>query len=484
MSSRPALIRSAPVSPIPGIALVRRFAGSAPSEPGFLKRALLRLCLYALPAMWGMLLVAGMHMAGVHDTHFSAHIQFLLVFFFAWVAAIECFHAGRCEMTNREHTGATAVLKSVCTAGAAAALLLRLLGDPLPSVASILIDCAVFLLAAIAIKLSFRAIAGARRPPTRLLLAVAHGSDGATSWEFVRKEVFSHRISGAFLLEDIAASCASADPLSTEDLVRAIRNDRVDGVFISANASEISTLSQQIESGGGLDTPVRFVMGLPTGYSLHDGASGAGSFYLLNTGAEPAGTLNYSLVKRAFDIVFSLAALVAGLPLFLLIALAIKMSSSGGVFFVQDRIGWNGRVFRMYKFRTMRTAPTTESDTRWTSANDSHRTAVGRFLRNYSLDELPQFLNVLKGDMSVVGPRPERPFFVSSFRRQIDEYHRRHQLKVGITGWAQVNGLRGDTCIRTRLLYDLYYLQNWGLVFDMKIILRTVFCVFKGKNAY
>ena len=132
----------------------------------------------------------------------------------------------------------------------------------------------------------------------------------------------------------------------------------------------------------------------------------------------------------------------------------------------------------------MRTAPVLDSDTLWTSANDPRRTPVGQFLRKYSLDELPQFFNVLKGDMSVVGPRPERPSFVSSFRRQIDEYHRRHQLRVGITGWAQVNGLRGDTCIRTRLLYDLYYLQNWGLIFDLRIILSTVFCMLKGKNAY
>jgi exopolysaccharide biosynthesis polyprenyl glycosylphosphotransferase len=484
MSSRSAAIHSTPVSAIPGLALVRRLKGKAPAAPEFWLRVLPRLCLYALPALWGMVMELRAHVTGVHDAHFSVHIQFLLVFFFVWIAAIECFHAGRCEMTNREHTGATAILKSVLMAAGGAALLLRLLGHPLPRVAVCLIDCAIFLLASIVIKLSFRAIMGARRPPTRLLLAVAHAGDGAPSWEFVRKEVSSHRISGAFLLEDIEASCPAGGPLTTEDLVRAIRCDPVDGVLISATSSEISTLSRQIESCGGLDTPVRFVVGLPGNSALRDGVSSAGCLYLLNTGAEPAGTMNYRLVKRAFDIVFSLAALLAGLPLFLLIALAVKMSSSGEIFFVQDRIGWNGRVFRMFKFRTMQGAPTTESDTRWTSANDSHRTAVGRFLRKYSLDELPQFLNVLKGDMSVVGPRPERPFFVSSFRQQIDEYHRRHQLKVGITGWAQVNGLRGDTCIRTRLLYDLYYLQNWGLIFDLKIILSTVLCVFKGKNAY
>jgi len=124
--------------------------------------------------------------------------------------------------------------------------------------------------------------------------------------------------------------------------------------------------------------------------------------------------------------------------------------------------------------------PPSESDTRWSQPNDARRTALGRILRKYSLDELPQFFNVLKGDMSVVGPRPERPFFVNSFRGVIEEYHRRHHIKVGITGWAQVNGLRGDTCIRTRLMYDLYYLQNWGLIFDLKIVLRTVLCVLCG----
>jgi lipopolysaccharide/colanic/teichoic acid biosynthesis glycosyltransferase len=123
------------------------------------------------------------------------------------------------------------------------------------------------------------------------------------------------------------------------------------------------------------------------------------------------------------------------------------------------------------------------SDTRWSQPDDARRTAVGRILRKYSLDELPQFFNVLKGEMSVVGPRPERPYFVDSFRREIDEYHRRHQVKVGITGWAQVNGLRGDTCIQTRVMYDLYYLQNWGLIFDLKIILKTALCVFCGRNA-
>jgi exopolysaccharide biosynthesis polyprenyl glycosylphosphotransferase len=484
MSSRYAAIREAPVTAIPGLALVRRLEGPAPVVPGYSARVFQRLCLYAMPALWGMLLQLWHRVVRVNDPNFPAHIQFLLVFLFAWIAAIESFHAGRFVATNREHTGAMAILKSVCTAAGAAALLLRMLGHPLPRASDCLIDCAVFLVASISVKQLLRAIEGAQRLPTRLLFAATQGGEGEASWEFVRKEVSSHQISGAILLEDIRSSNRPVGPLSTEDLVSAIRRERVDGVLISATANDVSTLSRQIESLGGLNAPVRFIIGLPGGSSLRDRLSSAGCLYLLNTGAEPTASMNYRLIKRAFDILVSIAVLFTGLPLFLLIALAVKISSSGEIFFVQDRVGWNGRVFRMYKFRTMHTAPTTESDTRWTRANDPHRTAVGQFLRKYSLDELPQFFNVFKGDMSIVGPRPERPFFVSSFRQQIDEYHRRHQLKVGITGWAQVNGLRGDTCIRTRLLYDLYYLQNWGLIFDLRIILSTIFCVFRGKNAF
>ena len=484
MSSRYAAIREAPATAIPGLALVRRLEGPAPESTKYSARVLQRFCLYALPAVWGMILRLWNHVARVHDVNFPAHMHFLLVFLFAWIAAIEIFHAGRFVAANREHTGAMAILKSVCTAAGASLLLLRLLGHPLPHASDCLIDCAVILLTSVAIKQLLRAIEGAQRPPTRLLFATAQDDDNADSWEFVRKEVSSYRISGAILLEDARSSNRSVGPLSTEELVSAIRHEQVDGVLISATADDVSTLSQQIESRGGLNIPVRFIIGLPGGASLRDRLSGTDCLYLLNTGAEPTETINYRLIKRAFDILVSIVVLFAGLPLFMLIALTVKISSSGTIFFVQDRVGWNGRVFRMYKFRTMHTVPATESDTRWTRANDPHRTAVGQFLRKYSLDELPQFFNVLRGEMSIVGPRPERPFFVSSFRRQIAEYHRRHQLKVGITGWAQVNGLRGDTCIRTRLLYDLYYLQNWGLIFDLRIILKTVFCVFKGKNAY
>lgn len=270
---------------------------------------------------------------------------------------------------------------------------------------------------------------------------------------------------------------------SLDELVRELQREPLEGVLISAPSAEVSVLSQRIGACGSVGAPVRFVTGSSDCVQPHQSLSTANCLYLLNIGAAPTKTLNYSIFKRGFDLIFSLAAILAGLPLIALIALAIKFSSKGSIFFVQDRVGWNGKVFRMYKFRTMHTAPPSESDTRWSQQDDARRTSLGKFLRKYSLDELPQFFNVLQGKMSIVGPRPERPHFVNSFRSEIDEYHRRHQIKVGITGWAQVNGLRGNTCIRTRVMYDLYYLQNWGLVFDLKIILRTVLCVICGRNA-
>jgi exopolysaccharide biosynthesis polyprenyl glycosylphosphotransferase len=176
--------------------------------------------------------------------------------------------------------------------------------------------------------------------------------------------------------------------------------------------------------------------------------------------------------------------IVVAAPVMILIALLIRLTSAGPVLFAQERVGLNGRPFKMYKFRTMSMRPMQESDHVWTTENDPRRTALGTLLRKTSLDELPQFFNVLAGNMSVVGPRPERPYFVEKFVRNVAHYQARHQLKVGITGWAQVNGLRGDTSISRRIECDLYYLQNWSFMFDVRIIVQTLWAAVFGSNAY
>ena len=168
-----------------------------------------------------------------------------------------------------------------------------------------------------------------------------------------------------------------------------------------------------------------------------------------------------------------------------LIAVAIRLTSGEPVLFVQERVGLSGRIFGMYKFRTMRLDDPAESDKHWTTADDPCCTPVGKFLRRTNLDELPQFFNVLKGEMSVVGPRPERPFFVQKFLQDVAKYNSRHYLKVGITGWAQVNGWRGNTSIPRRVEHDLYYLRHWSLAFDLKIMLLTVWrTLVANRNAY
>ncbi len=182
----------------------------------------------------------------------------------------------------------------------------------------------------------------------------------------------------------------------------------------------------------------------------------------------------HRFVKRMFDIVFSAIVLILSLPLFLILAVIVKLSSPGPVFFVQERVGLDRRLFKLIKFRTMTVQDKNVSDTTWGGKNDARVTPVGKFLRKTSLDELPQFLNVLKGDMSVVGPRPERPHFVQKFKKTYDRYMLRHSAKAGITGWAQILGYRGDTSIEKRIEADIYYIENWSLLFDVLIILRTI----------
>jgi Undecaprenyl-phosphate glucose phosphotransferase len=187
--------------------------------------------------------------------------------------------------------------------------------------------------------------------------------------------------------------------------------------------------------------------------------------------------------KRLVDVVGASAGLVALSPLMVLISALIKLESPGPAFYVQERMGLDARPFPIIKYRSMR--PDAEKQgPGWTTEDDPRRTKIGTFLRKTNLDELPQFINVLLGDMSLVGPRPERPIYVEQFRRSIPRYMERHREKAGVTGWAQVNGYRGDTSIVERTKYDLWYCENWSLMLDVKIILRTVVQVFKSPNAY
>lgn len=197
-----------------------------------------------------------------------------------------------------------------------------------------------------------------------------------------------------------------------------------------------------------------------------------GGVQLFDFSASPLDLLGSKAIKRTMDIGASLVMLVVLSPFLLLAAIAVKLSSPGPVFFTQERVGLNKGTFKMIKFRSMRM--NAASDEAWSSKGDPRITPIGRFLRASNIDELPQLINVLKGDMSLIGPRPEIPFHVGHFKDEIPYYMVRHQIRPGLTGWAQVNGLRGDTSIEKRVKYDLFYIYNWSLLFDIKILLKTL----------
>ena len=189
-------------------------------------------------------------------------------------------------------------------------------------------------------------------------------------------------------------------------------------------------------------------------------------------------------VKRGFDLLVAGAATIFFSPVMLPIALAIWIEDRGPIFYRQVRMGLDGKPFEILKFRSMRVGAEEESGAKWAERDDPRRTRIGRLIRAWSFDELPQLWNVLRGDMSVVGPRPERPQFVEQFRAEFPQYMLRHKVRAGITGWAQVHGWRGNTSIRMRIEHDLYYIENWSLMLDMKILFMTVVHGVRHENAY
>lgn len=205
---------------------------------------------------------------------------------------------------------------------------------------------------------------------------------------------------------------------------------------------------------------------------------------VINIRYVPLTNTYYAALKRIMDVTGAICGIILFSPIMLFSIIMIKLTSPGPLIFKQERVGLHNRPFMMYKFRSMAVQPPEKERTRWTVKDDPRVTNFGKFMRKTSIDELPQFFNVLKGEMSLVGPRPERPFFVEKFKEEVPRYMIKHQVRPGITGWAQVNGYRGNTSIRKRIEYDLYYIENWTLGLDVKILFLTVFKGFINKNAY
>lgn len=268
------------------------------------------------------------------------------------------------------------------------------------------------------------------------------------------------------------------------DLPRLVREERVSVVFVALADVSQDEILELMDSCQGSRTEFRIVpsmLEIMTTSVTGDQLDGI-PLLQLRRGLDIDGPQR--LAKRLFDVLVGGIGLVLCLPLLLLVAVLVRSSSPGPVFLFQERVGMAERPFRMIKFRTMRQDAELESGPVWAGSEDPRRTPIGKFLRRFSIDELPQLWNIVRGEMSLVGPRAERPMFVKEFESRLAHYRDRHRVRPGLTGWAQANDLRGQTPVEERLIYDLYYIENWSLAYDLKIILITLFRVFTHKNAY
>lgn len=271
---------------------------------------------------------------------------------------------------------------------------------------------------------------------------------------------------------------------SVADLESICRRERLDEILVALPLAYLSLVPELKRALARVSVPSRLVCDFLDEVSPSEAVFEVFGTRVVDLHRSPADSLVYAFVKRSFDLVVACSLLILLLPLMLVIAILVKLTSFGPVLFSQKRVGLHGRMFMIHKFRTMHMQAEKASDVLWTTPTDERRTALGTFLRQTNLDELPQLWNVIRGDMSLVGPRPERPHFVDKFSEEIEQYNVRHFLRSGITGWAQVNGWRGDTSIARRVECDLYYLQNWSFGLDLKILWLTLWRGFRDRNAY
>ncbi len=267
------------------------------------------------------------------------------------------------------------------------------------------------------------------------------------------------------------------------EVAEKVKQHNLDQVFLAIPWHHMSYMEDIVKQLSQDMVDVRIVPDMRGFMTLNAGVSEFDGLAVISLRESPLVGWNL-LLKRMTDILLSLMALAVFAVPMAIVALLIKITSSGPVFYRQERMGLDGKLFSMLKFRSMRVDAEVESGAVWAATEDPRRTWLGTLLRKSSLDELPQFFNVLMGAMSIVGPRPERPVFIERFRKVIPKYMLRHKMKAGITGWAQINGWRGNTSLRKRIQYDLYYIENWSIWFDLRIMAMTVFRGLFAKNAY
>lgn len=269
----------------------------------------------------------------------------------------------------------------------------------------------------------------------------------------------------------------------TGSFIQQLKTAKIDEVWLALPAAAVNRQKQILQLLKHENIAIRQFLDIYTFETINSSITQVLGFPVLNVKMSPM--IGWSRVIKAVEdrlLAFIILLLIS--PLMMIISLLIKCTSKGPIFYKQKRVSWNSEEFNILKFRSMVVDAETHSGAVWAKPKDSRTTKFGAFLRRTSLDELPQFLNVLKGDMSIVGPRPERPEFIAKFKEEIPQYMQKHLVKAGITGWAQVQGWRGNTDLQKRIQCDLYYIEHWSLMLDLKIIFLTVFKGFMGPNAY
>lgn len=320
----------------------------------------------------------------------------------------------------------------------------------------------------------------------RRIAIVGAGELGREIAHRIRKTPWSGLLIRGFYDDDPRLAGAAFDgvPIAgpVDQLLRDLDGGALDQVWIALPLRAEARIRELLERLRRYSVQVRFVPDIFNFTLLHHSMTEIAGLPVINLTESPLEGADL-LLKKLEDFFLSLFILLIASPLMLLIAIGVKLSSPGPVFYRQERVTWNGERFRILKFRTMPIGAESASGPVWSSRDEGRATGFGAFLRRTSLDELPQFINALRGEMSVVGPRPERPEFVERFKQEIPGYMQKHLVKAGITGWAQVNDFRGDTSLHERIQCDLYYIENWSLWFDLRIIALTVIHIFRSRNA-
>jgi len=453
-------------------------------------RSLLRILVYALPIFaFGIAAYSrfgNVWLVGIRNVAPQYYLALLIFTEIVWIIAANYFKLSSVSDLFWEYTGIRASFFACFATLLLQTALIVFVKQLIVSRIFILLSNAVLFLCVVCVRNFFRLTSKSSSWPRKCEKILVVGTDqyARRGVNLLRRIPFLRCQIQAYLqLPDQPVIVQDAPIISSTDRSR-IENLDFDEIVIATSSKYYLQISSVLDGLQDMGKPIRAILDLGPRLSVREKIFQVGRLQMMNLAISPVESFAYTVLKRTFDLAFALLALVVLSPLFLAIMILVKLGSPGPVLFRQERVGRNGRYFTLLKFRTMHCSSAIESDTIWTTKDDPRCSAIGAILRRFSLDELPQLFNVVRGEMSLVGPRPERPYFVAKFRSDIQQYNLRHSCQVGMTGWAQVHGLRGDTSITDRLRYDLFYIQNWSFGLDLQIIARTMFTALKDENGY